>query len=50
MRRFVLSIVACLTAIICQAQEHLRFMDIPIAGSVEQFANKLANEKGLQRK
>ncbi|MBQ9187228.1 MAG: hypothetical protein IJ144_05330 [Prevotella sp.] len=47
MRRFALFIVTCLTAIICHAQEHLRFLDIPIAGTVEQFANKLANEKGF---
>ena len=36
-----------MATIICYAQEHLTFMDIPIAGTLEQFANKLANEKGL---
>jgi hypothetical protein len=47
MRRFALTIVVSLAFIIGHAQDHLRFMDIPIAGTVEQFANKLANEKGL---
>lgn len=47
MRRFVLTIVAAMAVIVCQAQEHLRFMDIPIEGTVEQFANRLAAEKGF---
>lgn len=47
MRHIVLTIVVGLATVICQAQKHLQFMDIPIEGSVEQFANKLANEKGF---
>ena len=47
MKRFALTFVVYLFAVICQAQEHLHFMDIPIAGTVEQFANKLATEKGF---
>jgi hypothetical protein len=47
MRRIALFIIFCL-ANICQAQEHLRFMDIPITGTVEQFANKLVVEKGFK--
>lgn len=34
-------------AIICQAQDHLRFMDIPIDGDLDSFCSKLIQEKGL---
>lgn len=47
MKRVALSFVVCFAAAICFAQEHMRFMDIPICGTVEQFANRLANEKGF---
>ena len=33
--------------IVSQAQEHLRFMDIPLDGTLENFCNKLISEKGL---
>lgn len=45
MKKIVL-IFVCLTAIVCRAQNHLKFMDIPISGSIEEFANKLF-KKGL---
>ncbi len=47
MRKIALTIIAGLVAIIGQAQEHLRFMDIPIEGTIEQFTNRLVTEKGL---
>ena len=47
MRRYVLIIVVSLTAIICQAQEHLRFMEIPLDGSLDNFCSQLIKEKGL---
>ena len=47
MKRFVLTLVVYLSAIYCYAQEHLRFMDIPICGNVEQLANRLAYERGF---
>ncbi len=47
MKRFALATILCLTTIICQAQEHLRFMDIPIEGTIEYFCSQLIKEKGL---
>ena len=47
MRRFTFTIIVCLTIVVCQAQEHLQFMEIPICGTVEQLANRLVNEKGF---
>jgi hypothetical protein len=34
-------------AFVCQAQEHLQFMGIPITGSLDQFAKQLAQKKGF---
>lgn len=48
MSRIVLTLIISLATLICQAQEHLQFLDIPIAGDVEQFANKLVSEKGFK--
>ena len=47
MRKVALTIIVALATLVCHAQEHLRFMDIPIAGNIEQFANRLVSEKGL---
>ena len=47
MRRIVFTIIVSLTAFASQAQEHLCFMDIPIAGTIEQYANRLVTEKGF---
>lgn len=47
MRRLSLTIVLCLMAFVCQAQEHLQFMGIPITGSLDQFAKQLAQKKGF---
>lgn len=46
MKRLTLTILLVCFIVICKAQEHLKFMDIPIAGTIEQFANKLVTEKG----
>lgn len=48
MRKIVFTIVVCLVAIASHAQEHLRFMDIPLGGNIEQFAERLAREKGFE--
>lgn len=47
MKKIALTIIVGLVTIVGQAQEHLRFMDIPISGTVERFANRLVTEKGL---
>ena len=47
MRRLSLTIVFCLMFFICQAQEHLQFLGIPITGSLDQFAKQLAQKKGF---
>lgn len=47
MKKIALTIIVSLVTIVGQAQEHLRFMGIPIEGTVEQFANRLVTEKGL---
>lgn len=48
MKRTALIIIICLVAIVCQAQEHLRFLDIPLGGEIEKFAEKLIKEKGFE--
>lgn len=47
MRRFALTLVVFLVAVTCNAQEHLRFMDIPLDCSLDVFCNKLITGKGL---
>jgi len=47
MKRIVFTVIAVFATFACQAQEHLRFMDIPIEGSLEVFYNKLIKDKGL---
>lgn len=47
MRRIALTVIAILATVVCQAQEHLRFMDIPLDGSLEAFCEKLIKEKGF---
>lgn len=47
MIRFVFSFIFCLAAFACQAQEHLRFMDIPLDGNLDSFCSKLIKDKGL---
>ena len=47
MIRLVFTLIFCLAAIICQAQEHLRFMDIPLDGNLDSFCNKLIVDKGF---
>lgn len=46
MRRFALFLVFCFASI-CQAQEHLRFMDVPIDGAIDDFCSRLIKENGL---
>ena len=47
MIRFALIFIFCLAAIVCKAQEHLRFMDIPLDGNLDSFCSKLIEDKGL---
>lgn len=47
MKRFALIIVVCLTVIIGHAQEHLRFIDTPIDGTLDGSCSYLIKEKGL---
>ena len=47
MKKGIFTIVICMIVIVSQAQEHLRFMDIPLDGTFENFCNKLISEKGL---
>ena len=47
MIRFALTLIFSLAAIVCQAQEHLRFMDIPLDGDLDSFCSKLITDKGL---
>lgn len=47
MIRFTFTLIFSLAAFVCQAQEHLRFMDIPIDGNLDNFCGKLIQDKGL---
>jgi len=47
MKKSVITIIVCCAMTICQAQEHLRFMGIPLDGTLDAFCNKLISEKGL---
>ena len=47
MRRIALTIVICLLVNICQAQDHLSFMDIPLNCPLTEYCNKLVSSKGL---
>lgn len=47
MRRFALTIVVSLAFIIGHAQDHLRFMDIPLDCSIDTYCSKLITNKGL---
>lgn len=47
MIRFAFSLIFSLTAFVCQAQEHLHFMDIPLDGNLDSFCSKLIKDKGL---
>ena len=47
MIRFAFFFIFGLISIICQAQEHLRFMDIPLDGNLDSFCSKLIKDKGL---
>lgn len=50
MIRFAFTFILGLAAFICQAQEHLRFMDIPLDGNLDSFCSKLIKEKGFVAK
>lgn len=47
MRRLELTIVICLLVNICQAQDHLSFMDIPLNCPLTEYCDKLVSTKGL---
>lgn len=47
MRRFALTTAICLFVNICQAQDHLSFMDIPLNCPLTEYCNKLVSSKGL---
>ena len=46
-KRVAISIIVCLATTICLAQDHFEFLGLPIGGSLEQFAERLVNEKGF---
>lgn len=48
MKKLTLIIIVCLVGIVSQAQEHLRFMGIPIEGNIDTFCEKLIKENGLK--
>lgn len=48
MKKLALTIIVCLVGIVSQAQEHLRFMGIPIEGNIDTFCEKLIKENGLK--
>lgn len=45
MRKFTFVIMTCLVGMLCQAQEHLDFMGIPMKGAMEEFVYRLITEK-----
>lgn len=47
MIRFALTLIFSLATFVCQAQDHLRFMDIPLDGDLDSFCSKLITDKGL---
>lgn len=47
MRRFAFTFVIYLAAVICYAQEHLHFMDIPFDCPIDTYCSKLITNKGL---
>ena len=47
MMKFAFTLIFSLAAVVSQAQEHLRFMDIPLDGNLDSFCNRLIREKGL---
>lgn len=47
MIRFAFTLIFSFAAVVCQAQEHLRFMDILLDGDLDSFCSKLIKDKGL---
>lgn len=47
MRRFVFALVFGLSALACQAQSHLKFMNLSLDSSLDSFCSQLIKEKGL---
>lgn len=47
MKRITLTIIICLVSIVCHAQDHLQFMDIPLNCTLDDFCSKLIKDKGL---
>lgn len=47
MRRVVFTLAFGIIALVCNAQEHLRFMDIPLYGSLDMFCSQLTKGKSL---
>ncbi|MBP5747564.1 MAG: hypothetical protein J6W63_04265 [Treponema sp.] len=46
MKRFIFTLSIGLASLVCHAQEHLRFMEIPLEESLDSFCSQL-KEKGL---
>lgn len=47
MKRFILTIILFVSVMLGYAQEHLRFMDIPIQGTLDSFVDILVEEKKM---
>lgn len=47
MKRFALTFVLYMATVICYAQEHLHFMDIPFDCPIDTYCSKLITNKGL---
>lgn len=49
MKKVAITFLLTLIIAISNAQEHLRFLDVPIGGSLNEFTNKLVRNKGLKQ-
>lgn len=47
MRRFALSFIVSLLAVVCQAQKHMSLLDITFDCPLDEFCNKLVADKGF---
>ena len=47
MKRISILLFSLMTSVFSLAQEHMSFLDVPIEGSIDNFANRLVQEKGF---
>lgn len=50
MKKFIFIYLFCIIGYICKAQDHMRFLGLPIEGTLTEFTNKLIKEKGFREK